>query len=346
MAPGCDLIAPKMLIELPNSAIEVICKIGTAFDHRCISSLRSSTARWPHAQNQIHLPDYTLKLLDWYLYNRIFAVRCNTTTPDDYIIEAVVPQGSALGPTLFLRYTVDIPTNEHLTTSTFADGTAILSRSRCPGRATPQLANHLFDEERLLSDLGVTINEQKCKHITFTLNRQTCPPLSLNRTQIPQPLFKVELEPDSRVLKKNEVHPIYNLQYLLHRRINVEEPHKRIGPVQCTNCQEYGHTRAYCSLRSVCVACGDFHNSANCPASKEDPKWKNELTAKVTTRQTTGAVRSTRRWRTADPSTVTKHSGSYDGHHAGKYDGIHVNHENDHANTGSKPEHGVTATCR
>jgi len=75
-------------------------------------------------------------------------------------------------------------------------------------------------------------------------------------------------------LKKNEVHPIYNLQYLLHRRINVEEPYKRNGPVQCTNCQEYGHTRAYCSLRTVCVACGDFHKSANCPANKEDPKKK------------------------------------------------------------------------
>jgi len=46
------------------------------------------------------------------------------------------------------------------------------------------------------------------------------------------------------------------------------------------------------------------------------------------------------------PSTVTKHSRIYDGHHATKYDGIHVIHENDHANTGSKPKHGVTATCR
>jgi len=52
------------------------------------------------------------------------------------------------------------------------------------------------------------------------------------------------------------------------------------------------------------------------------------------------------RKRSADPSTVTKHSGIYDGHRAAKYDGTHVIHENDHANTGSKPEHGVTATCR
>jgi len=51
-----------------------------------------------------------------------------------------------------------------------------------------------------------------------------------------------------------------------------KSPHKRNGPVQCTNCQEYGHTRAYCSLRTVCVACGDFHNSANCFANKEDQR--------------------------------------------------------------------------
>jgi len=64
----------------------------------------------------------------------------------------------------------------------------------------------------------------------------------ISRKKEPQPLFRVELEPDSRVLKKNEVHPLYNLQYLLHRRINMEEPHKRNGPVQCTNSQEYGHS--------------------------------------------------------------------------------------------------------
>jgi len=45
----------------------------------------------------------------------------------------------------------------------------------------------------------------------------------INKKKEPQPLFRVELEPDSRVLKKNEVPPIYNLHYLLHRRINVEE---------------------------------------------------------------------------------------------------------------------------
>ncbi|XP_060662158.1 uncharacterized protein LOC132795464 [Drosophila nasuta] len=51
-------------------------------------------------------------------------------------------------------------------------------------------------------------------------------------------------QPENKPLKKYEVHPIYNLQFLLHRRITVEEPHKRNGTVQCANCQEYGHTRS------------------------------------------------------------------------------------------------------
>jgi len=65
------------------------------------------------------------------------------------------------------------------------------------------------------------------------------------------------------------VRPIYNIQYLLHRRITMEEPHKGINPVQCTNCQEYGHTKAYCTLKSVCVVCSEPHTTTNCPKNKD-----------------------------------------------------------------------------
>jgi len=68
-----------------------------------------------------HLPDYTHKLLESYLNNRVFAIRCDTTTFDDYIIKTGVPPGSALGPTLFDLYIADFPTNEQLTTPTIAD---------------------------------------------------------------------------------------------------------------------------------------------------------------------------------------------------------------------------------
>lgn len=91
-----------------------------------------------------------------------------------------------------------------------------------------------------------------------------------NKNKVPQPMFKVELAPSASKLRRNDIHPIYNLRYLLHRRVQVEEPHKRNGPVQCTNCQEFGHTKSYCTLRAVCVACGDFHQVAHCTLKKDD----------------------------------------------------------------------------
>lgn len=96
-----------------------------------------------------------------------------------------------------------------------------------------------------------------------------------NRNKELQPLYKIELEPSRDRLKNNEkVHPIYNLRYLLHRVVKVEEPHKRTGPVQCSNCQEYNHTKSYCKLPVVCVICGDRHDSSKCPKPKTDPTCK------------------------------------------------------------------------
>lgn len=94
----------------------------------------------------------------------------------------------------------------------------------------------------------------------------------LNSKKVPQPMFRVELQPDARKLKRNEVHPIYKLDLLLHRRISVEEPLKRKGPVQCQNCQEFGHTKAYCKLPTVCVVCGDLHSHTACKVTAQEQK--------------------------------------------------------------------------
>lgn len=96
----------------------------------------------------------------------------------------------------------------------------------------------------------------------------------INKNKIPQPLFRVEIAFDKHMIKKNEPHPIYSKRYLLHRKITVEQPHKRKDPVQCQNCQEYGHTKTYCKLPAVCVICGDSHKTLECKGPKDDPKIK------------------------------------------------------------------------
>ena len=91
-----------------------------------------------------------------------------------------------------------------------------------------------------------------------------------NRERMPKPIFRIAPEPNVMKLKIIDVHPIYNIKYLLHRKIVVEEPYMRLGPVQCLNCQEYGHSRSYCKLPSVCVICGELHSTAKCSRSKSD----------------------------------------------------------------------------
>jgi len=87
-----------------------------------------------------------------------------------------------------------------------------------------------------------------------------------NKNKTPQPLFKVELTPECSKCPKNKTHPIYELRYLLNRRITVEEERKNKNIPQCVNCQEYGHTRTYCALRPVCVVCGGLHITSDCPS--------------------------------------------------------------------------------
>jgi len=81
----------------------------------------------------------------------------------------------------------------------------------------------------------------------------------------PLPLFFVDLEPTP---KSNE---IFQLSSLLHCKIKIEEPYKPKTISQCFNCQQYGHTRAYCGYHPRCVRCGADHQSAACPNPRDAP---------------------------------------------------------------------------
>jgi hypothetical protein len=133
------------------------------------------------------LPIKYHKLLTSYLNDRSFQVQYGTKISSSRPITAGVPQGSVLGPTLYILFTSDLPTsnNKNILTTTFADDTAILfSHSHIPTihRTLQQQINKITD---WCNDWGIKLNESKSCQITFTLRRNTCPPIKINNRSIP-----------------------------------------------------------------------------------------------------------------------------------------------------------------
>ncbi|KAI5632712.1 reverse transcriptase (RNA-dependent DNA polymerase) domain-containing protein [Phthorimaea operculella] len=111
------------------------------------------------------------KLLQWieaFLRERTFRVRVGDTLSCQRKIDSGVPQGSVLGPVLYIIYTFDLPGTMKCNVSIFADDTKIF-------------ANPLVDYAKLQSDLDTTANWSK--EWLINLNAEKCTVLHIG-TQI------------------------------------------------------------------------------------------------------------------------------------------------------------------
>jgi hypothetical protein len=88
-------------------------------------------------------PIQYFRLLKSYLSDRELRTRVNEEVSSQYTIQSGVPQGSMLGPILYVLYTTDLPTSIHTTTGTFVDDTVILARHDDPVTASHKLQGHL-----------------------------------------------------------------------------------------------------------------------------------------------------------------------------------------------------------
>lgn len=132
-----------------------------------------------------HILPLYYSLMRSYLSARTFHTRVRNSTSTTFPINAGVPQGSVLGPILYVLYTSDLPTTNCTVTGTFADDTAIMAAHTNPHTATRYLQYHLDLLQEWLHRWRIKINTAKSVNITFTLRKGQCPPVLINNTELP-----------------------------------------------------------------------------------------------------------------------------------------------------------------
>ncbi|KAL7295768.1 hypothetical protein TKK_0010819 [Trichogramma kaykai] len=131
------------------------------------------------------LPDQHYRLIKSYLHRRTFRVKVNHEITELFNINAGVPQGSILAPTIYLLFTADLPSATGVLTATKADDTALLVAHSEVSIASQKIQNHLENVQEWLSKWRVKVNVDKSAHVTFTLRRETCPQVFLYGSPIP-----------------------------------------------------------------------------------------------------------------------------------------------------------------
>lgn len=131
------------------------------------------------------LPRQYYEILSSYISDRYFRVRYGTEYSNLKEILAGVPQGSVLGPILYLLYTNDIPVDNNVMMATFADDTAILSTDTNVRNATEKLQNAMNKVVEWTKKWRIKLNEAKSTHINFTYRKVDPTTVTINGNAIP-----------------------------------------------------------------------------------------------------------------------------------------------------------------
>ena len=134
---------------------------------------------------QIGLDDKVLDMFTSYLENRKQVVVVDGQISDEKYVKCGVPQGSKLGPLLFIIYINDIIKDIESDILVFADDTTLLASGTDPAETSAQLNRDLSRISEWAKKWKITFNPNKSKDMIFS-NKNLCnsPPVVYNNTYI------------------------------------------------------------------------------------------------------------------------------------------------------------------
>ena len=111
--------------------------------------------------------EYT-EVLKSYLSNRYFRIKQGSSYSQLKEINAGIPQGSILGPVVYLLFTKDLPTPSNCTIATFANDTAILTVAKNENDSTAFLQTAVDEVLSWTKKNRIHLNSSKSVHVDFT----------------------------------------------------------------------------------------------------------------------------------------------------------------------------------
>jgi hypothetical protein len=134
---------------------------------------------------ELLLPTEYSQIPKSYLSGRYFPVKQEDEYSELKPMKTGVPQGSMLGPVLYLIHTSDLPQPEGTTVATFADDTVIMAVGGDVKEATTKLQRAADEIHTWTGQWLIKLNGDESTHVNFTNQRCHHIPIPMNDKPIP-----------------------------------------------------------------------------------------------------------------------------------------------------------------